>query len=277
MRILTVYKKNHESVHDRAFDHVRRTIEDLGLSASFRAREVVQREDVLDVDLVIVLGGDGTLTSISHIIDSETLVMGVNSHPRDEDAEGSLGFFMGSDARTFESDLDAVINGTAEVNLLPRLQAVIETTSGNRIRTDPALNDLFIGNTHQYQPSKYMLRRGGQRWRQQSSGLIFSTYLGRGAWYDHAAGSDALTGVANQAASHYFALAREVLTDMTAPDASRNAWTSEPTTVVSDMHRGYVVADGWDETHFNRGATITVDLSGPVLRLVTIRGRLTSS
>ena len=64
---------------------------------------------------------------------------------------------------------------------------------------------------------------------------------------------------------------------MTAPDASRNAWTSEPTTVVSDMHRGYVVADGWDETHFNRGATITVDLSGPVLRLVTIRGRLTSS
>ena len=134
MRILTVYKKNHESVHDRAFDHVRRTIEDLGLSASFRAREVVQREDVLDVDLVIVLGGDGTLTSISHIIDSETLVMGVNSHPRDEDAEGSLGFFMGSDARTFESDLDAVINGTAEVNLLPRLQAVIETTSGNRIQ-----------------------------------------------------------------------------------------------------------------------------------------------
>ena len=28
------------------------------------------------MDLVIVLGGDGTLTSISHIIDSETLVMG---------------------------------------------------------------------------------------------------------------------------------------------------------------------------------------------------------
>ena len=49
---------------------------------------------------------------------------------------------------------------------------------------------------------------------------------------------------------------------------------SEPTVVSSDMHRGYVVGDGWDETHFTRGATITVDLDGPTLRLLTFGGTM---
>ena len=42
----------------------------------------------------------------------------------------------------------------------------------------------------------------------------------------------------------------------------------------SDMHRGYVVGDGWDETHFTRGATVTVGLDGPTLRLLTFRGTM---
>ena len=41
--------------------------------------------------------------------------------------------------------------------------------------------------------------------------------------------------------------------------------------MVSDMHRGYVVGDGWDETHFTRGATLTVNVNGPILRLLTFR------
>jgi hypothetical protein len=49
------------------------------------------------------------------------------------------------------------------------------------------------------------------------------------------------------------------------------AWTSDQTVVVSDMHRGYVVPDGWDEVHFNRGATVTVDAKGPALTLLTFR------
>ena len=39
------------------------------------------------------------------------------------------------------------------------MQAEISTTSGNIIRSDPALNDLLLANTHQYQPSKYKLQR----------------------------------------------------------------------------------------------------------------------
>ena len=43
-------------------------------------QEEVERDDFVGPEAVIVLGGDGTLTSIAHSVDDQTLVMGVNSH-----------------------------------------------------------------------------------------------------------------------------------------------------------------------------------------------------
>ena len=152
--ILVVYKKNFEEVHDQALESIRtemdKIVEKSGISVDYSARETVRSADFIDCDLVVVLGGDGTLTSIAHSVDSNTPVMGVNSHPRSEDEDGSYGFYIGSDQENFASDIRAAIAGTAIVNRLPRLQAEIETTSGNKIRCDPALNDLLVANTHQY-------------------------------------------------------------------------------------------------------------------------------
>ena len=280
--ILLVYKKNFEAVHDLSLDSVTSALEEAsqrrgGLRIDVRAREQVRRADFIGRDLVLVLGGDGTLTSISHNIDAATPVMGINSHPRTDDENGSFGFYMDSNLETFAQDLETALNGKAIVNELPRLQAIIDTTSGNRFTTDPAMNDLLIANTHQYAPSKYHLRRGQNKCRQQSSGLLFSTWLGQGAWLANAAGKDDLEVLFNrvkneQKSSHYFVLARDI------PPAEREGmpwswmdWTDEPTTITSDMHRGYVVPDGWDEVHFNRGASITVNADAPQLRLLTFR------
>jgi hypothetical protein len=194
--------------------------------------------------------------------------MGVNSHPRSDDPNGSYGFYMDCDIDTFENDLKAALGGRAIVNRLPRLQATIETTSGNKIRTDPAMNDLLVANTHQYAPSKYNLRRGGLDIKQHSSGLVFSTWLGQGAWFNQIARKSNL-GNAKDAESHYLVIARDL--DSSVDDETYMTWTSEATVITSDMHRGYVVPDGWDEYQFNRGATVTVDLSGPVLQLLTFR------
>ena len=84
-----------------------------------------------------MLGGDGTLTSIAHSVDEETPVMGVNSHPREMDNNGSYGFYMGSDPVDFAEDIKKALNNQAIINVLPRLQAEISTTSGNIIRSDP--------------------------------------------------------------------------------------------------------------------------------------------
>ena len=268
--VLLVYKKNFEGVQDESLQSIKDVLSSQSstIRVDIRAREQVRRADFIGRDLVIVLGGDGTLTSISHNIDSNTPVMGVNSHPRSDDPDGSFGFYMDCDVDTFKDDLQAALNGDAIINRLPRLQATIETTSGNKIKTDPDMNDLLIANTHQYAPSRYHLRRGEIDVKQHSSGLLFSTWLGQGAWFNQIARKSNL-GTADESDTHYLVIAREL--DANVTDERYMSWTNKTTTITSDMHRGYVVPDGWDEYQFNRGASITVDLSGPVLQLLTFR------
>jgi len=279
--VLVVYKKNFESIHDDSLDHLKSCLEDAKsnhqLRVEIRARERVRRADFIGRDLVIVLGGDGTLTSISHNIDESTSVMGVNSHPKAEDPTGSVGFYMDSTLDTFSQDLERALTGKAIVNNLPRLRAIIDSTSGNRYTTDPAMNELLIANTHQYAPSKYHLRRGDMSTDQQSSGLIFSTWLGQGAWFSHSLDQTSLAEIREvvnlgEEDTHYFVLARDLDHQMRVDKKwSWLDWTETTTQILSDMHRGYVVPDGWDEVHFNRGASISVDLNAPKLRLLTFR------
>ena len=268
--VLLVYKKNFEEVHDESLQSVKMVLSNRSdtIRVDIRAREQVRRADFIGRDLVIVLGGDGTLTSISHNIDSNTPVMGVNSHPKNSDPEGSVGFYMDSNVETFARDLDSALSGEAIMNELPRLQAIIDTTSGNKIRSDPAINDLLIANTHQYAPSKYHLRRGDLDIVQHSSGLVFSTWLGQGAWFNQIS-RQTNSGNKSESRSHYLVVARDLDPEIKGPQHIE--WTDKPTVITSDMHRGYVVPDGWDEYQFNRGATITVDLGGPVLKLLTFR------
>ncbi len=276
--ILVVYKKNFEEVHDRSLEIVRGSLDELvaerGLNVGYTARETVRRADFAEPDLVIVLGGDGTLTSIAHSVDEKTPVMGVNSHPRSTGNEGSYGFYMGSNPDSFPDDIRLALEGKAMVNVLPRLQAEIETTSGNIVKCDPALNDLLVANTHQYQPSKYRLQRGSIDSMQQSSGCLFSTFLGQGAWFRHVANIEGVEFSSKQIDGHYLFVARELPRTERIDDGSYWEWTEEATVITSDMHRGYVVSDGWDETHFTRGATLTVSLNGPTLNLLTFRGAI---
>ena len=276
--ILVVYKKNFEEVHDRSLEIVRSSLDELvaerGLNVGYTARETVRRADFAEPDLVIVLGGDGTLTSIAHSVDENTPVMGVNSHPRSGGNEGSYGFYMGSNPESFPGDIRLALEGRAMVNVLPRLQAEIETTSGNIVKCDPALNDLLVANTHQYQPSKYRLQRGQIDSMQQSSGCLFSTFLGQGAWFRHVANIEGVEFSSEQIDGHYLFVARELPRSERVDDGSYWEWTEDATVITSDMHRGYVVSDGWDETHFTRGATLTVSLDGPTLNLLTFRGAI---
>lgn len=276
-----VFKKNFEQVHDESLRKVTEILNQVkhnyDVSFDLRAREQVRRADFIGRDLVIVLGGDGTLTSISHNIDAETPVIGVNSHPIDDDPNGSFGFYMDANIETFSADIVTALSGKAIINQIPRLQAIIDTTSGNRFTTDPAMNDLLIANTHQYAPSKYHLRRDGKKCRQQSSGLVFSTWLGQGAWLNHIIDQNTIEDLrksiqGNHINNHYFVVAREISHKQRIDQPwSWLDWTDQTTTITSDMHRGYVVPDGWDEVHFNRGATITVNLDAPKLCLLTFR------
>ena len=279
--ILVVYKKNFEEVHDKALENIKEILDKLvterGIKVDYTVRETVRKSDFLDRDLAIILGGDGTLTSIVHSVDSKTLVMGVNSHPREINSEGSYGFYMGSEPNFFAKDIIDAIEGRAIVNILPRLQAEIETPSGKKIISDPALNDLLVANTHQYQPSKYRIQRINEQGSdefdviQKSSGCLFSTFLGQGAWFRHVANIEGFTFPLEEVNEKYLFVSRDLPRSERMEDGSYWSWTDKPTKITSDMHRGYVVSDGWEETHFTRGSTVTINLNGPSLQLLTFR------
>ena len=279
--LLVVYKKNFEAVHDRSVasleDALAQLADERGVSYDLTPRETVKRADFVGRDLVIIVGGDGTLTSIAHNVDDDTPVMGVNSHPMSDDPDGSFGFFMDCDPTTFAEDVRAALDGEAIPNVLPRLQAEIVTTSGNRIKCDPALNDLLVANTNQYSPSRYRLKRDADGVNeavdlmQRSSGLLFSTFVGQGAWFRHVCVIEEMKFDPEQILDHYLFCARDLPRDERRGDGSYFAWTDQPTVLNSDMHRGYAVPDGWDEWHFTRGSTVTVSLDGPKLNLLTFR------
>ena len=279
--ILVVYKKNFEGVHDIALNHMISCLEELekesAISTDYKARERVQKQDFIGRKLIVVLGGDGTLTSISHNILDGTPVMGVNSNPRKVDPQGSVGFYLDSEMSTFSEDIRNALNNKCIVNLMPRLQATITTTSGNIMKSDPALNDLLIANSQQYMPSKYVLKREGFEETQHSSGLLFSTFFGQGAWFRHVCDIEDMKFKMQDIGKNYLVVARDLNRDLR--DIIPNAymdWTSEETTIVSDMHRGYVVPDGWNEIQFIRGASIKVDLKAPPLNLITFRNSMIS-
>ena len=282
--ILVVYKKNFEEIHDKALEDIKEILDKLaskrGIRVDYTVRETVRRSDFLDRDLAIILGGDGTLTSIVHSIDSKTPVMGVNSHPREVHSDGSYGFYMGSEPNFFAEDIIEAIEGRAIINVLPRLQAEIETPSGKRIISDPALNDLLVANTHQYQPSKYRIERDADQGNdvidiiQKSSGCLFSTFLGQGAWFRHVANIEGVTFPVEDVNQKYLFVSRDLPRSERLDDGSYWSWTNKSTKLTSDMHRGYVVSDGWEETHFTRGSTVTINLQGPSLKLLTFRSTI---
>ena len=71
---------NRHAVHQEAVANCERVLEHLGLSwRSVRRDEM--RGRVSDVDLVLSIGGDGTLLEASHHLSDDIPVLGLNSDP----------------------------------------------------------------------------------------------------------------------------------------------------------------------------------------------------
>jgi hypothetical protein len=109
---------------------------------------------------------------------------------------------------------------------------------------------------------------------QKSSGCLFSTFLGQGAWFRHVANIEGFTFPLEEVNEKYLFVSRDLPRSERMEDGSYWSWTDKPTKITSDMHRGYVVSDGWEETHFTRGSTVTISLNGPSLQLLTFRSTI---
>ncbi|XP_021773896.1 NADH kinase-like [Chenopodium quinoa] len=145
---------------------------------------------IRDVDLVLTIGGDGTLLQASHFMDDSIPVLGVNSDPtqieeveqfKDEfDATRSAGYLCAATVNNFEQVLDEILNKRARPSELSRISIRVNSHS---LKTH-ALNDLLIAHPCPATLSRFSfrLKRNGESCGPlvncRSSGLRVSTAAG---------------------------------------------------------------------------------------------------
>jgi NAD+ kinase len=128
-----------------------------------------------DFDLIVSVGGDGTLLSTSHIVGPETPILGVNSAP-----EHSVGFFCGAEKGNVLHALTAALDGDMRRTVVSRMRVDLNGVC----LSQRVLNDVLFCHEIPAATSRYILAvdAGGGRVReeeQKSSGL----------WIGPAAGS----------------------------------------------------------------------------------------
>ena len=137
--------------------------------------QVPLAELVNSVDLVISLGGDGTLlTAARALADIDTPLLGINL--------GRLGFLADVSFDRFESYLDAVVQGRYTVEERFFIQG--EFFQGDeRIGSHIALNDIILHSFESSSMIEYEISSGGDLIHvQRSDGVIVTTPTGSTAY-----------------------------------------------------------------------------------------------
>lgn len=173
---LALVERNDPSVasvlpsHERHVASLERVVETLTRRGLDHA--VMSRSDVLNADgfdLVVAVGGDGTVLDLSHRI-GETPLLGINSDP-----VKSVGYFCAADAASFEALLDRIVSdGWRPVRLMRYFVAI----NGQTTRW-PILNDVLVAHANPAAVTSVLMQVGETEPEpQRSSGIWISTAAG---------------------------------------------------------------------------------------------------
>ncbi len=121
-----------------------------------------------DVDLVVAVGGDGTLLAASHAVDA-TPIVGVNSSP-----SSSVGHFCAVGPERFAAAFEAIAAGRASVVELTRLRIEVED---ERVPVW-GLNEVLLAHANPAGTARFVLAVGGERAELRSGGLWVATAAG---------------------------------------------------------------------------------------------------
>jgi NAD+ kinase len=162
--------------HLETVEEVRRAIDEVGAEASWHQNAHTFRVTGR-CDLVVTVGGDGTLLAASHGIGHGVPLLGVNSAP-----SHSVGFFCAARKGRVRASLAEALGGTLKKVELTRMRV---ERNGEQLH-DRVLNEALYCHVSPAATSRYIMRviEGGksvQEEEQKSSGL----------WVGPAAGSTA--------------------------------------------------------------------------------------
>lgn len=199
-RVLAVYKKSafelfvkerkhptmvalHEARHPQLTELCR--AHDVHIAAMQKAKAIFQAQGIevmfryradatlaKNVDMVVTLGGDGTLLWGSHLVTKDIPIMAINTAPH-----ASVGFFCAGNIQHLPDLLQSARAGQLKATELNRMQVEMDgETISKRV-----LNDALFAHRHPASMTRYRIETGEHSQNQRSSGV----------WVGPAAGSTA--------------------------------------------------------------------------------------
>jgi NAD kinase len=166
----------HEA-HYATLDSIRRSLADHGIDFARSYMPYSEYEDFEGKDLIICVGGDGTVLNSSQYIRDRTPVLAVRSDKK------SVGALCEIDASEFEVALNRLLMDDFKLEEWSRVEGRF------RNKRLLALNEIYVGTRHSPSMARYELSFGGKREWQMSSGLVISSGTGSSGWYRNIPGS----------------------------------------------------------------------------------------
>ncbi len=173
-RMVPAHEAHHETV-----EVVRAALRTQGVEAKIvRAASDVRRWFPSGrFDLVVTIGGDGTLLAASHHVGTKTAILGINSAPRD-----SVGYFCAATKDDAANVIDRALRGKLHATSLTRMQVEL----GDEIVHRRVLNEALFCHASPAATSRYILElAGGARQTRVEE------HKSSGFWVGPAAGSTA--------------------------------------------------------------------------------------
>jgi NAD+ kinase len=154
-------------IHRRAVEAVCDHLQAGGWDFEAHYRGDVEKTD--QYDLIITIGGDGTVLDLSHRV-TDVPILGVNSHPG-----SSVGYFCAGIVDEFDELLADALSGAMETFSLARFQVEVNGEPTG----PPVLNDFLLAHENPAAVSRYVLTVGeGPSESLRSSGLWVATPAG---------------------------------------------------------------------------------------------------
>lgn len=145
---------NRYQAHQQCVGEVESVLKKMDIRYVKVGREELHRGLLQDKDLVIGVGGDGTILNISSFLDDSIPIVGVNSDPTRPEEQGvtnlkderrSRGALCAVTANNINEALPRILFGDIAAGLRSRIQCLVRSTY-TETRLPPALNDMLVSH-----------------------------------------------------------------------------------------------------------------------------------
>lgn len=153
--------------HTESLREARRALKELGTRAEFRYRSGPASSR--DYDLVLTLGGDGTLLFASQAVGPSCPVIAINTAPED-----SVGYFCAGTRAELRTLLEDAIAGRLSETRLTRMQVEVD----GEVISRRVLNDALFTHVCPAATTRYTLVLGEAAEEHKSSGVWVATAAG---------------------------------------------------------------------------------------------------